>query len=357
MEASRILNAGSSSLRLAAVALLMAGCASMAPPYEVSALPVPPVYASVTHQDGASAAAIGWRDYFTDPQLRSLIGLALDNNRDLQSAVLRVEQARAAYGIQRADLFPSIGALAREDRSRTPARLSLTGRPLVASQYQVGLGLASWEIDFWGRVRSLEDAALETYLATDAARRAASIGLVAQVANSYLALRGLDERKRLAKSHSIMRAETVQNFVDVSLKPGRVPCFEGHPLVLHFVPELLDAVQFRTVGWQEVKREALLFQQGQQGLDFLRFVDGSIVQNHRQGSADAFQEETEEAAKKSCGRCLPELGREQFTRRDQRGHHIQTLSPRGRDEVHLSCLGPGAPIGLGLHKAGFIHIR
>ena len=154
-----------------------------------------------------------------------------------------------------------------------------------------------------------------------------------------------------------MRAETVQNFVDVSLKPGRVPCFEGHPLVLHFVPELLDAVQFRTVGWQEVKREALLFQQGQQGLDFLRFVDGSIVQNHRQGSADAFQEETEEAAKKSCGRCLPELGREQFTRRDQRGHHIQTLSPRGRDEVHLSCLGPGAPIGLGLHKAGFIHIR
>jgi CheY-like chemotaxis protein len=163
--------------------------------------------------------------------------------------------------------------------------------------------------------------------------------------------------KRLAKSHSIMRAETVQNFVDVSLKPGRVPCFEGHPLVLHFVPELLDAVQFRTVGWQEVKREALLFQQGQQGLDFLRFVDGSIVQNHRQGSADAFQEETEEAAKKSCGRCLPELGREQFTRRDQRGHHIQTLSPRGRDEVHLSCLGPGAPIGLGLHKAGFIHIR
>ncbi|MEF8710441.1 MAG: efflux transporter outer membrane subunit [Candidatus Accumulibacter propinquus] len=212
MEASRILNAGSSSLRLAAVALLMAGCASMAPPYEVSALPVPPVYASVTHQDGASAAAIGWRDYFTDPQLRSLIGLALDNNRDLQSAVLRVEQARAAYGIQRADLFPSIGALAREDRSRTPARLSLTGRPLVASQYQVGLGLASWEIDFWGRVRSLEDAALETYLATDAARRAASIGLVAQVANSYLALRGLDERIALARQTIASHEKTFRIF-------------------------------------------------------------------------------------------------------------------------------------------------
>jgi multidrug efflux system outer membrane protein len=227
LEASRILNAGSSSLRLAAVALLMAGCASMAPPYEVSALPVPPVYASVTHQGGASAAAIGWRalrgtlpaghllgwrDYFTDPQLRSLIGLALDNNRDLQSAVLRVEQARAAYGIQRADLFPSVGALAREDRSRTPARLSLTGRPLVASQYQVGLGLASWEIDFWWRVRSLEDAALETYLATDAARRAASIGLVAQVANSYLALRGLDERIALARQTIASHEKTFRIF-------------------------------------------------------------------------------------------------------------------------------------------------
>ena len=69
-----------------------------------------------------------------------------------------------------------------------PADLNLTGRPLLGSQYQVALGLASWEIDFWGRVRSLQDAALENYLATDAARRAATIGLIAQVANSYLAL-------------------------------------------------------------------------------------------------------------------------------------------------------------------------
>jgi hypothetical protein len=130
-----------------------------------------------------------------------------------------------------------------------------------------------------------------------------------------------------------------------------------HTFVLHHVPELLDAVQFRAVGWQEIKRKALLLQESQEGLDFLRLVDGSIVQNHRQGSADAFQEETKEAAKKSGGRCLPELGREQFTRRDQRGHHIQTLSPRGRDAVHRSGLRPGAPIGLGLHKASFIHIR
>ena len=184
----------------------------MAPPYEVPALPVSPRYASVTTQGGASVAAIGWRDYFTDPQLQSLISLALDNNRDLRSAVLRVEEARAAYGIQRAELFPTIGAEARGDRSRTPARMSLTGRPLVAIQYQVGLGLASWEIDFWGRVRSLEDAALETYLATDAASRAASIGLVAQVANSHLALRGLDERIALARQTIASREESFRIF-------------------------------------------------------------------------------------------------------------------------------------------------
>jgi multidrug efflux system outer membrane protein len=207
-----MVHAASPSFRLAALALLMVGCASMAPPYEVPALPVSPRYASVTTQGGASVAAIGWRDYFTDPQLQSLISLALDNNRDLRSAVLRVEEARAAYGIQRAELFPTIGAEARGDRSRTPARMSLTGRPLVASQYQVGLGLASWEIDFWGRVRSLEDAALETYLATDAASRAASIGLVAQVANGYLALRGLDERIALARQTIASREESFRIF-------------------------------------------------------------------------------------------------------------------------------------------------
>ena len=197
---------------VAAVALLLAGCATMAPPYEVPALPVSPFYTNNATQEGVGVAAIGWREYFIDPQLQAVITLALENNRDLRTAVLHVEEMRAIYGIQRAEQFPAIGAQAGLDRSRIPADLSPTGKSLVGSQYQVALGQASWEIDFWGRVRNLKDAALENYLATAAARRAAAIGLVAQVAGSYLSLRELDERLVLARRTIASRAESLRIF-------------------------------------------------------------------------------------------------------------------------------------------------
>ena len=92
----------------------------MVPLYETPALPVSPQYASHTAGQGVSAAAIGWRDYFADPQLQALLAQALENNRDLRTAVLQIEQARAVYGIQRADLLPSIGAQAGVSRSRVP---------------------------------------------------------------------------------------------------------------------------------------------------------------------------------------------------------------------------------------------
>jgi multidrug efflux system outer membrane protein len=198
--------------KAAFLALFLSGCTTMAPPYKVPALPVSPLYASQTIEEGISAAALGWRDYFTDPQLQALITLALDNNRDLRTAVLRVEEARALYGIQRAEQFPAIGAQAGGDRSRIPGDLNLTGKPLEGSQYRVELGLASWEIDFWGRVRNLKDMALENYLATDEARRAAAITLVAQVANSYLSLRELNERIVLARRTIASRSESLRIF-------------------------------------------------------------------------------------------------------------------------------------------------
>lgn len=197
---------------LAAAALLLGGCASMAPPYEAPTLAVAPRYTADASQTGPNAAATGWRDYFTDPRLQALIAQALENNRDLRATALRVDEARAAYGIQRAEQFPAIGAQAGMDRSRTPADLSITGQPQLGSQYQVALGLASWEIDFWGRVRSLRDAALESYLATDAARRAVTVGLIAQVANGDLALRELDERLALARQTTASRQESLRIF-------------------------------------------------------------------------------------------------------------------------------------------------
>ena len=128
----------------------------------------------------------------------------------MRSAALHVQEARAAYGIQRADRAPTLGVSADGSRSRVPGDLNATGRPVVTRQYQVVLCIAAWELDFWGRVRSLQDAALETYLATDAARRALTLSLVAEVAQGYLALRELDERLRLAQAAIISRNDSLR---------------------------------------------------------------------------------------------------------------------------------------------------
>ncbi|ANY16095.1 efflux transporter outer membrane subunit [Bordetella pseudohinzii] len=201
-------------LSLAISASLLSGCMSLAPEHTRPPLPV----AATFPQPGAPvsetvpAAAVDWQSFYTDPELRGLIARALINNRDLRMAVLRVEEARAAYGIQRADQFPTLGVGADFLRQRSPGDLSFTGEPLTASQYQVGVGLASWELDFWGRVRNLKDAALENYLATDAARQAATLSLIAQVADSYLTLRELDERLALTRATIASREESLRIF-------------------------------------------------------------------------------------------------------------------------------------------------
>src|SRR5262249_19611154 len=148
-------------------ALALSGCISMAPPYEAPALPVAQHYDADDGRDGQSAAATRWQAYFTDERLQALIALPLENNRDLRTAVLRMEEARAALGIQRAEMFPHLNAQAGINRLSVPADLSPFGMPMRVSQYQVGAGVSSWEIDFWGRVRNLNDAALESYVASD----------------------------------------------------------------------------------------------------------------------------------------------------------------------------------------------
>ncbi|WP_038498545.1 efflux transporter outer membrane subunit [Janthinobacterium agaricidamnosum] len=192
---------------------LLGACTSMAPPYQAPALPVAAAYPETDPAAGARpASAIGWRDYFADPLLQELIVQALRHNRDLRIAALRIQEARAAYGIQRAEQFPTVGLGAEGNRSRVPGDLNVTGQPLVASQYQAGLSVSAWELDFWGRVRSLKDSALENLLASDEARRAVGVALVAQVADGYLALRELDERVALARRTVDSRAESYRIF-------------------------------------------------------------------------------------------------------------------------------------------------
>ena len=185
---------------LVAVAALIAGC-SLQPVYERPALPVAMTYptgdAYKPSTDGSGgktspAVDIGWRDFFTDPRLQRLVEIGLANNRDLRVAALTVAQTQAQYRIQRSALFPQVGAFAGASSSRTPASLSTTDNALVAHDYSVGVS-ASWEIDFFGRLQSLNDQALQQYFATAQARKAAEILLVSEIADQYLTLLSYDE--------------------------------------------------------------------------------------------------------------------------------------------------------------------
>jgi multidrug efflux system outer membrane protein len=162
--------------------------------------------------EARSAAEIAWRDHFADPQLQATIAQALEHNRDLRVAVLRVLEARAFYQIRRADQFPSLDANAGAIRVRIPDDLSLTGSAGTLSVYSAGVSVVGWELDFWGRVRNLKEAALEQFLATDAARRAVTVSLVARVADGYFTLRELDERIRLARDTIRTREESLRIF-------------------------------------------------------------------------------------------------------------------------------------------------
>ena len=186
--------------------LCLAGCATMAPKYTRPAPPVPaawpsgPAYKNVTVKSpGKPVADIHWRQFFVDAHLRKVIALALENNRDLRVAVLAIEKSRAQYQIQRSDLFPKVDATADGTFQRIAENFSSTGLPQNIHQYTVGLGVSSYELDLFGRVRSLKDQALEQFLSTEQARRSVQISLVSQVAVAYLTLAADRERLQLAK--------------------------------------------------------------------------------------------------------------------------------------------------------------
>lgn len=189
--------------RLLILMVLLAGC-TLAPKYDRPEAPVPKTWPSgPSYQDtkqAPQASQLPWRDFITDPRLREVIAVALANNRDLRVTGLNVEKAKAMFGISRASLLPIVNATGNWYQERVPADLSSSGKIYTAEKYSVNLGLAAWEIDFFGRIRSLKDAALEQYLATDEARRSAQILLVATVTQAYLALAADREALQLVAS-------------------------------------------------------------------------------------------------------------------------------------------------------------
>ncbi|MBP1752550.1 MAG: efflux system, outer rane lipoprotein, NodT family [Geobacteraceae bacterium] len=187
------------------VMLMLAGC-TMAPKYNRPASPVPaawpqgPAYKEVGGSSSSRPVAdIPWQEFFVDEKLRRLISLALENNRDLRVAALNIERSRAQYQIRRSDLVPKLDANASATYQRIAEDFSGLGIPLDIHQYNVGLGVSSYELDLFGRVRSLKDQALEEYFATGQGRRSVQISLVAEVAASYLSLAADRERLKLAR--------------------------------------------------------------------------------------------------------------------------------------------------------------
>ena len=183
-----MLNNSKKYLAAGSLLLLLGGC-TLAPRYQRPDLPVARILPD-TQQGNASAATnetvidaeLGWRDFFIDPQLQQLIQTALANNRDLRTSALNIESYQAQYRIQRSALFPSINGEGVGSKQRTLSG----GNYVTAETYSASVGVTAYELDFFGRVRSLKDKALEQYLAMEATYRSNRISLVAEVTTAYL---------------------------------------------------------------------------------------------------------------------------------------------------------------------------
>ncbi len=183
----------------------LAGCTSMAPPYERPSAPVPDSFPGEPIPSAPAivpAAELQWQQFFTDPRLKALIQIALRNNRDLRVAVLNIEQARAQYQIQRSFELPTVtlGATGLAEPNASGSGNNY--------YYTAGLNITGYELDLFGRVRSLSDAALEQFFATEEARKAVQISLVAAVANAYYTVLADDEQLEVTRKTLATREDS-----------------------------------------------------------------------------------------------------------------------------------------------------
>jgi multidrug efflux system outer membrane protein len=230
------------------VALLALAACTLAPDYERPAAPVAaswpsgPAYPAESGTPAAQAVAeISWQEFFVDPNLQKVIELTLANNRDLKIATLNVERFRAFYQIERAGLLPQLNASAAGSVQRVPADLSGTGSSEIFRQYSAGLGVSAYELDLFGRVQSLKDAALEEYLASEEARRAAQISLIAAVAQSYLTLAADREVLALA-SQTLESRQSTFGLIEKRFKAGITSALD-----LHQAQTLVDGARVQSV--------------------------------------------------------------------------------------------------------------
>jgi multidrug efflux system outer membrane protein len=234
------------------LAAAMSGC-SMIPQYSRPASPVPdhwpsgPAYATSQPSTAPTdVTGLPWQKVFLDEKLQKVIQMSLDNNRDLRIAALNVLRARAVYDIQRAELLPVVNADATFTRQRLPKDLSGIGQPMTSNQFGGNLFFSAWEIDFFGRIRSLVAASLQQYMATEQARRNVQILLISGVARSYLALAADRENLTLAET-TLKTQHNAYNLVKRRLDHGLVP-----ELDLHRAQTQVDIAKVDVARWTQI---------------------------------------------------------------------------------------------------------
>jgi multidrug efflux system outer membrane protein len=229
--------------------VFLAAC-TMIPPYTRPEAPIPSAWPSgpayngtASSQDAPLAAALKWREFFSDERVQAIIETALKNNRDLRRAALNIEKARALYQIQRAELVPAVDAAGQGMKEKVPAKISNTQRSVIVEQYRANLGISSWEIDFFGRIRSLEERALEEYLATEQALRSAQILLISEVANAYLSLAADRENLQLARS-TLEIQQAAYNLIRRRFDVGLVPALDLRQVQTRVEAARVDVARF-----------------------------------------------------------------------------------------------------------------
>ncbi|QHJ01009.1 efflux transporter outer membrane subunit [Xylophilus rhododendri] len=206
------------------LAVLLSACSSLAPSYRQPAAPVPqawPVGAAYAPTTQGRATDIPWQDFVLDERLRQVIAQALANSRDLRKTVASIESARAQYRVQRAALLPTVAAGVSGTRARS-ATSSTNGGELATVRTQstnAGVSVSSYELDLFGKVRSLSDAALETYLATEEVSRATRISLIAETTSAWLTL-GADRSKLAIAQQTLESAQRSMALTQKRLEAG-----------------------------------------------------------------------------------------------------------------------------------------
>ena len=242
----------SNILTLVSVILFTVSGCTMAPKYVRPEALVPSTWpegsayaeTKTNTTETAQAELMDWRQFYTDEKLQQVIALALENNRDLRLAAENVELARAIYGIQRDAIYPTVNLSAGGSKQQAAENLTQSGNSRTSERYDVNLGTIAWEIDFFGRIRSLKDRALAEYLATEQARRSAEIMLISSIAGTYTALAA--DRTNLALAETtletqqaacnlIQRQYEVGIATELDLRQAQIPMYSAKRDIARYV--------------------------------------------------------------------------------------------------------------------------